>query len=104
MPNANAPAPSTRSSISGPRSITSAADEGAEEEEGVRRALTEPSHQVRVPLGPVRRRDEHLVAARGERQLQLRPHAVEHLELEPVLRDGMLLRKPDRVLDDRLVV
>ncbi len=53
--------------------------------------LAEPAHEVRVPLRPVRRRDEHLVAARGEVELELRPHAVEHLELEPVAADAVLL-------------
>src|SRR5581483_1413961 len=48
-----------------------------QEEEEVRRALGEPSHQVREPVGPVRRRAEDALPARDESELELRSHAVE---------------------------
>src|SRR5581483_7914442 len=86
------------------RNRPSAPDDGAHEEEQVRGALGEPPHQVRVPLGPVRRRDEHAVAAAHEGELELRADAVEHLELEPVAADLLALGEADRVLDQPLVV
>src|SRR6185503_19037500 len=75
-----------------------------EEEAEVGRPLRQAAHEVGKPLGPVRRGDEHLEPAAGEVELQLGPHAVEHLELEAVARDSRLLREADRVLDDPLVV
>jgi len=50
------------------------------------------------------RRDEHLVAAADELELQLRPYAVEHLELEAVTLDVVIGGEADRMLDQPLVV
>src|SRR4029077_6806985 len=47
-------------------------------------ALGEPPHQVRVPVGPVRGGDQHAVTLSDELELELRPHAIQHLELHPV--------------------
>src|SRR5439155_26306762 len=80
------------------------ADGAAKKEDQVRRALAEPAHQVRIPLGPERRRDEHLEPASDEVELQLRAHAVEQLELEALAWEIVFCREPDRVLDQRLVV
>src|SRR3954454_25014545 len=75
-----------------------------QKEEEVRRPLAEPAHEVRVPLGAVRRRDEDGVAAPYDIELQLRPNAVQHLELELLAGDVALLGEADRVVDQRRVV
>ena len=75
-----------------------------EEEPEVRRALREAAHEVRVPVGAERRRDEHLVALGCDRALEPRSHAVEHLELEPIARDVLACRERLHLPDDRLVV
>jgi hypothetical protein len=69
-----------------------------------RGSLAEATHQIRVPLGPVRRRDEHVVATTNEIELEARPYAVEHLKFEAAAVDVVLLGEADRVLDQRLVV
>src|SRR5579871_516712 len=84
--------------------LGSAADEIAQEEEHVRGPLGEPAHEVAVPVRTVRSRDENRVAATDEVELELRADAVEHLELEALLRDLVLARERDRVLDQLLVV
>src|SRR5262245_52098086 len=58
-----------------------------DEEQHVRRPLGEPPHQVRVPVRPERRGDEHPAAPADEVLLQLRADAVEHLQLHPVVAD-----------------
>src|SRR5205814_8094096 len=83
---------------------SAAADEAPQEEEQVRRPLGQTPHEVAVPVRPVRRGDEDVVAAGNEVELQARPDAVEHLELEAVVRDAPLAREGDRALDQRLVV
>ena len=84
--------------------LSSAAHEIPQQEEHVGGPLGKPAHEVAVPVRPVRRGDEDVVAAADEVELQARTDAVQHLELEALLRDAALARERDRVLDQRLVV
>src|SRR5206468_12716188 len=86
------------------RSAALAAKRVSDEEAKVGRPLGEAAHEIGEPLGPERRRDEHFEAAAGKVELELRAHAVEHLELEAVARYALRLREGDRVLDEALVV
>ena len=70
----------------------------------IAQTLGEPPHEVAVPLGPERRRDEDAVAAGDEIELQARPDAKEHLELEALMRDAVPLCDPCRALDQALVM
>src|SRR3990170_714736 len=62
-----------------------AAHQGAKEEEKVRRALGDSSHEVRIPGGAIGHVGAHSIALSDEFFLQLRPNAVEHLDLEVLL-------------------
>src|SRR5829696_2218977 len=108
-PPPQAPATRTNGTIAATRHISRtlhaasgelAADDVPDQEEQVRGALAEAARQVRVPLGAERGRDEDVVAAARELELELRAHAEEHLDLERVAR-GCLA---DRALDQPLVV
>src|SRR5439155_26818565 len=92
----------------GPRTGLAAAllapNQVLEEEERIRRPLRQAAHQIPIPIGPERRRDEHSESAADEVELELRTHAVEHLELEPVALHPLALDEPDRMLDQPLVV
>src|SRR4051794_22462844 len=54
------------------------------EEEDVGRSFGEPAHQVVVPVGAVRRGDQHAIVPGGEVELILGANAIEHLELEEI--------------------
>src|SRR5919106_3334840 len=62
-----------------------AAHQGAKEEEKDRRALGDSSHEVRIPGGAIGHVGAHSIALFDEFFLQLRPNAVEHLDLEVLL-------------------
>src|SRR5207302_1564408 len=100
----SAPAATTSPRTAAGRPIALAANEVLEEEERVRRPLGEPPHQIAVPVRSERGRDQHPEPAPDEVELQLRPHAVQHLELKPLPRDPLTLGERDRVLDQLLVV
>ena len=49
------------------------------------------AHVIRVPLRAIRHVDAHRVALRDEALVQVAAHAVEHLELEAIGRDLVLV-------------
>ena len=73
--------------------LRSSADEIPQEEQDVRRTLGQSAHEIGVPVGPERRRHEHLVPRGGDASLQCRTYAVEHLQLEAVAADALRARR-----------
>ena len=74
------------------------------EEEDVGGALGEAAHEVGVPLGAEGDVDADAIAFGGEAALEVAADAVEHLELEGVLVDLVLVDEVAHLVDDGLVV
>src|SRR5258707_3768696 len=74
------------------------------EEEDVGGALGEAAHEVGVPLRAEGDVDADAVALGGEAALEIAAYAVEHLELEGVLVDLVLVDEVAHLVDDGLVV
>src|SRR5258705_10988607 len=80
------------------------ADHVARDEGDVRGALSEAAHEIRIPLLAEGYVDTHPIALPDERLLKVAAHAVQHLELESVLLDPLLLCPSLRLVDHRRIV
>src|SRR6266481_10051884 len=74
------------------------------QEEEVGGAFGEAAHEVGVPLGAEGDVDAHAVAFVGEAALEIAAYAVEHLKLEGMLVDLVLVDEVAHLVDDGLVV
>src|SRR6476469_9514686 len=80
------------------------ANDVAGDEGDVGRALREPAHEIRIPLGAEGHVAADAIPFLHERFLEVAADAVEHLELEAVDADSLLLRPALGLVDHRRVV
>src|SRR5713101_4951384 len=73
-------------------------------EEDVGGAFGEAAHKVGVPLRAEGDVDAHAIALGGEAALKIAAYAVEHLELEGVFVDLVVVDEGAHLVDDGLVV
>src|SRR4051812_33076718 len=74
------------------------------DERDVRRAFSQPAHEVGIPLRAERHIDTHAIALPHELLLEVAPYTVEHLELEPTRIDAVRLHEGLGGVDDARIV
>src|SRR4051794_26852853 len=74
------------------------------DERDIGRTFGKTTHEVRIPLGAERHVAAHAIPLLHERLLEITPDAVQHLELEAVDADALLLRPALRFSDHRGIV
>src|SRR6185295_5640875 len=86
------------------QSAISALREILHHEPDIRRALSQPAHEVRIPVFPIRNIDSHVEPIAGELVLKVAADAVKHLKLELLLADPFARGKFDRRIDHLRIV
>src|ERR1041384_8240964 len=74
------------------------------DEPDIRRAFSQPAHEVRIPVFPVRNIDSHVEPIAGELVLKISPDAIEHLKLKLLLANPFARGKFDRRIDHLRIV
>src|SRR5829696_5776815 len=86
------------------QSFISTLREILQHEPHIRRTLSEPAHEVRIPVFSVRNIDSHVVTIPGELMLKIPADTVEHLKLELFLPDPFARGKFNRRIDHLRIV
>src|SRR5699024_8531199 len=68
------------------------------------RPLSEPSHEICIPLVAKRDIDTYIIAPFNQLGLKFLPETIEHLELKFVVRDIPLIDEIDCIVDDVMVM
>src|ERR1041385_4069970 len=73
-------------------------------EPDIRRSLSQPAHEVRIPVFPVRDIDSHVESVAGQLPLQITPDTVKHLKLELLFPNSLAGREFHRGIDHFWIV
>lgn len=82
----------------------SISDHVSQDEPHIRRTLGQAAHEIRIPVAPIRHIHSQSISVAHELLLQIAPYAVEHLKLELVRLDVLLVNKCAGRSDDVLIV